>query len=153
MRQITAGDVMFSVQETFQLLGGEAVFRRRIKTAIDAHELIQAGFPAVSAQRFMEAFNLQNRVMSRLMGIQPRTLQRKRRSGRWNPVQSDRLFRAATVYSEAERVLGSREKAKGWLNRPNRALGGCVPQELVDTEAGANQILALLGRIQHGVFS
>jgi putative toxin-antitoxin system antitoxin component (TIGR02293 family) len=70
-----------------------------------------------------------------------------------NPVESDRLYRLARVALMAIEVLGSHEKAKQWLERPNRALGGETPLSLLDTDIGARQVEAVLGRIEHGVFS
>jgi antitoxin PrlF len=43
--------------------------------------------------------------------------------------------------------------AEGWFNRPNRALGGTKPLELLDTDAGVEQVVDLLNRIDYGVYS
>ena len=50
-------------------------------------------------------------------------------------------------------VLGSDEKACNWLKAPNRALGGEVPFELLDTDVGARQVEAALLRVAYGIFS
>jgi putative toxin-antitoxin system antitoxin component (TIGR02293 family) len=67
--------------------------------------------------------------------------------------ETDRLSRLAGVAARAAEVLGSTEKAAHWLQRPNRALGGRVPLELLDTDAGTQQVAEVLGRIEHGVYS
>ena len=43
--------------------------------------------------------------------------------------------------------------AARWLRRPNRALNGELPIDLLDTDVGARQIEDVLGRIAHGVVS
>ena len=43
--------------------------------------------------------------------------------------------------------------AERWLSSPKVALDGAVPYELVRTEAGAREVEALIGRLEHGVFS
>jgi putative toxin-antitoxin system antitoxin component (TIGR02293 family) len=43
--------------------------------------------------------------------------------------------------------------AEGWFNRPNRALGGEKPLDLLDTNAGVEQVVDLLNRIDYGVYS
>ena len=48
---------------------------------------------------------------------------------------------------------GDSRAAERWLSSPKRALGGAVPYELAETEAGAREVEALIGRIEHGVFS
>ena len=48
---------------------------------------------------------------------------------------------------------GDSRAAERWLSSPKAALGGAVPSELAKTEAGAREVEALIGRIEHGVFS
>jgi putative toxin-antitoxin system antitoxin component (TIGR02293 family) len=67
--------------------------------------------------------------------------------------ETDRRSRLAGVAARAAEVLGTTEKADRWLQRPNRALGGRVPLELLDTDAGTQQVAEVLGRIEHGVYS
>jgi putative toxin-antitoxin system antitoxin component (TIGR02293 family) len=50
-------------------------------------------------------------------------------------------------------VLGDDGKAFAWMRRPNRALGGQPPVELVRTGEGARLVDAVLTRLEHGVFS
>jgi putative toxin-antitoxin system antitoxin component (TIGR02293 family) len=50
-------------------------------------------------------------------------------------------------------VLGDADKARRWLKAPNRALGGEVPFDLLDTDIGAHQIEDVLMRLNHGIFS
>ena len=66
---------------------------------------------------------------------------------------SDRLVRMAHIAALAQDVLGQREKAGRWLQKPNRVLGGSTPLEHLDTELGARQVEQILGRIAHGVLS
>ena len=50
----------------------------------------------------------------------------------------------------AKHYFGDGPKATRWLRRPNRALGGSTPLELVDTELGARTVENVLGRIAYG---
>jgi putative toxin-antitoxin system antitoxin component (TIGR02293 family) len=72
---------------------------------------------------------------------------------RLQPEESDRVLRLALVISDADEVLGSREKAQRWLSKPNRALGGETPESLLATEYGAQLVREELSRIEHGVFA
>ena len=67
--------------------------------------------------------------------------------------ESERLFRIASLFDRAVEVLGDKETAKQWFKGPKRALGGQTPLQFADTEPGANEVAALLGRLEHGVFS
>jgi acyl carrier protein len=53
----------------------------------------------------------------------------------------------------AKEVFENDETAQKWLKRPNRALGGKIPYDLLDTEEGREQVYKLLGRIEYGVYS
>jgi uncharacterized protein (DUF2384 family) len=49
--------------------------------------------------------------------------------------------------------LGALAKARLWLLAPNRALGGEVPLQMLDTDIGARQVEEVLLRLSYGVFS
>jgi putative toxin-antitoxin system antitoxin component (TIGR02293 family) len=49
--------------------------------------------------------------------------------------------------------LEDQERALRWFKRPNRALGGAVPLQLIDTELGARQVEEVLGRVGYGGIS
>jgi uncharacterized protein (DUF2384 family) len=48
-------------------------------------------------------------------------------------------------------VLGSREKAAGWLTTPSRALDGEAPLFMLDTDIGAERVQHELRQIEFGM--
>jgi putative toxin-antitoxin system antitoxin component (TIGR02293 family) len=68
-------------------------------------------------------------------------------------VPSDRLLRYPCIAARAEEVFEDPQVARNWLKRPNRALVGEIPLELLDTETGAQQVDGILTRIEYGVYS
>jgi putative toxin-antitoxin system antitoxin component (TIGR02293 family) len=50
-------------------------------------------------------------------------------------------------------MIGKAEKAVEWLRTPNRALGGELPLDRLDTDRGAREVADILGRIAYGVYS
>jgi putative toxin-antitoxin system antitoxin component (TIGR02293 family) len=72
---------------------------------------------------------------------------------RLNPNCSDQLYRLARIAAQAETVLESQQAAASWLNKPNRALKGHPPIDLLDTDAGTEQVVELLDRMEYGVYS
>lgn len=50
-------------------------------------------------------------------------------------------------------VSGTESKALAWLTRPNRALKSRIPLSLLGTKVGNARVEAILGRIEHGVYS
>jgi putative toxin-antitoxin system antitoxin component (TIGR02293 family) len=64
-----------------------------------------------------------------------RTLERRQKDNKLlNPLQSDRLLRYAHIAARAEEIFEDVQVAKNWLRRPNQALGGEMPLNLLDTE-------------------
>jgi len=58
------------------------------------------------------------------------------------------------VHNVKDRVveaLGCPVKAADWLKKPNRALAGRTPEQLVKHKSGRKRVLAVLGRIEHGI--
>jgi len=88
------------------------------------------------------------------LGLAHRTIARRLQERQLlDPEESERVVRLARVLAEASDVLGDLEKARRWLLKRNRALGGEIPVRLLDTDIGTNAVLDELGRIEHGVFA
>lgn len=71
-------------------------------------------------------------------------------AGRLARFESDRLYRLARIVVLAKHYLGDHETATRCLKRANRALGGKIPIEVIDTELGARAVENVLGRIAYG---
>ncbi|WP_152909300.1 MbcA/ParS/Xre antitoxin family protein [Mariprofundus ferrooxydans] len=51
------------------------------------------------------------------------------------------------------KTFGSIESSDEWMNRPCLPLNGRKPIDLVATPEGLVEVLSILGRIRHGIFS
>jgi len=134
-------------------LGGPNVLGRNLASHRDLCNAIREGFPAAAVEELMRASGLTLKELAEALDLSPRSLQRRRRSGRLARFESDRLYRLARIVALAERSLGDRENAVRWLKRSNRALGGTAPISAMDTELGARQVENVLGRIAYGGIS
>lgn len=86
--------------------------------------------------------------------IPKRTLaRRKARREALTVEETDKAFRLARISSEADRVFGDPAKSARWLRKPNAALGGNRPLDLLKSETGARAVDELLGQIDHGLFN
>ena len=89
-----------------------------------------------------------------LAGINYRTLNRRKKTGKLEPGESDRILRVGRVFGRAlELFEGNNEAARHWFMSPQRALGNESPAELAKTEFGAYEVERLIGRLEHGVFT
>lgn len=137
-----------------EVLGGRKVLRKTVKNPDDLVELVREGLPVTSVTILAERLDIGNTTLSRKLGIPLRTLTRRLSLGsRLTSPESDRMVRLARVFATATEMIGNEDKAVHWLQTPNRALGGRLPLDELDTEVGAREVEDLLGRIAYGVYS
>ncbi|MCU1304684.1 MAG: toxin-antitoxin system antitoxin component family protein [Candidatus Sulfotelmatobacter sp.] len=134
-------------------LGGRKVLGRNLASQRDLSEAIRNGFPPAVVEELMRASGLTLKELADALDLSPRSLQRRRRSGRLARFESDRLYRLARIVALAHQSLGDRSSASRWLKRSNRALGNAAPVNAIDTELGARQVENVLGRIAFGGIS
>ena len=138
------------LQAVIAELGGETVFGRTLQTDADLRSAIREGFPQEVVGSMMHSAGLTLKELSAALDLSPRSLQRRRHQSRLARYESDRLYRLARIVALAKRYVGDEATATRWLRRPNRALGGNIPLDLIDTEPGARAVENVLGRIAFG---
>jgi putative toxin-antitoxin system antitoxin component (TIGR02293 family) len=134
-------------------LGGKRTLGRVLASEDDMRDAIREGFPSAVMERLTRTSGLTLKELADALDLSPRSLQRRRHSGRLARYESDRLYRFARILALAGEFLGDHDKAIRWLKRPNRALGGIAPVAALDTELGARQVENILGRIAYGGIS
>jgi putative toxin-antitoxin system antitoxin component (TIGR02293 family) len=143
---------MTTAEYVVDVLGGPGVFRSTgIPTAADLRKRIKQGLPYRSLESVRERLRLSVPETASVLHMPARTLARRKQSRRLDIHESDRLYRIARVAAQAFAVFGTEEKAAAWLRRPNRALGGEFPIQLLDTDVGVRHVEDVLGRIEHGI--
>lgn len=103
-------------------------------------------------ERLAEATEFSQQQLREITGIARSTLQRRQCEGRFSEAESDRLYRIAEVYVAAVELYGGDGRtAHYWLSLPAKGLGGSRPMDTLQTMQGTEQVLDLIGRIEHGV--
>ncbi|MBI4689586.1 MAG: DUF2384 domain-containing protein, partial [Nitrospirae bacterium] len=124
----------------------------RDKGMLTFDAIIRRGIPYAGVRLVKTALNLTDNEFADYLGISLRTLQRKRDSHKKLSIpEGDRLFRIARIFALAVSVLESEEMARKWMHRPQRGLGGRVPIQVIQTEAGVQEVEDLLEKIEFGV--
>jgi len=116
-------------------------------------EKVRDGLPMSEFHALREMLGLSEERLAGLLGLSRATLHRRKVGGILDRAASDRLVRYARLLSRAETALGGADSARSWLAAPAIAFHGECPLDFADTEVGAREVEALLGRIEHGVFS
>lgn len=115
---------------------------------------IQRGFS------FRALLDLQTRVgvpmaeIASIINLSPRTLARRKSSGRLSADESEKLLRLSAVFEQAVDLFeGDQAGALKWLTAPRKEFENETPLAYSRTELGAREVEDLLGRLEHGVFS
>jgi putative toxin-antitoxin system antitoxin component (TIGR02293 family) len=116
-------------------------------------EKVRDGLPMSEFHSLRDMLGLTEERLAGLLGLSRATLHRRKTGGTLDRAASDRLVRYARLLHRAEAVFGSAASARSWLSAPAVAFHGECPLDFADTEVGAREVEALLGRIEHGVFS
>ncbi|MEC9040743.1 MAG: MbcA/ParS/Xre antitoxin family protein [Pseudomonadota bacterium] len=62
-------------------------------------------------------------------------------------------LRAQVISNATELFEGDQEMAEKWLSKPLPAIGNEVPINYIDTSERAQQLLDIIGRLEHGVWT
>jgi putative toxin-antitoxin system antitoxin component (TIGR02293 family) len=120
---------------------------------LGAHLWIVAGVAPDILYRFAELMRTDVGTVCQWAGISRSTLARKLRIA--VPLSISQGARVYGVAQALEAVLSlhrnNTARALSWLHRPALGLGGKRPAEVLSTALGAQAVIVLVGRIQHGV--
>jgi putative toxin-antitoxin system antitoxin component (TIGR02293 family) len=106
-------------------------------------------FSALSKKAGMSEKNMASRV-----GISTATIARRKKSGVFARDESERVMRFMRVVERCEELFGGDELgAQRWLNTPDDLFEGRTPFEYAETEPGAQYVMQIIGRLEHGVYS
>lgn len=112
---------------------------------------LSRGVPAIFARQ-VEALGLTRDDIRQI--IPDRTLERRITNGEnLKTEEADGLARLLRVVASARRVFEKDALADEWLRTANPALYDLIPIQLARTDLGGREVEAVLGRIEHGVFS
>jgi putative toxin-antitoxin system antitoxin component (TIGR02293 family) len=113
-------------------------------------EEIIRGMPYRNFEKFLKATGLSLTQASEVFGITPGTLRRRKTEKCLAADESDRVYRAARVFSEiVEHNEGDEADAREWIHEPNPSLGQKAPYTLLGTELGTRKVSQLVGRLEH----
>lgn len=144
---------MVKASAVAKVLGGEKTLGKRVSSQQDLISAVRRGLRTSTVDAVIEELDATRAEVLPTLRIARRTMERRRVTGRLLPEESERVYRLAKILALAESVLGTKEKARHWLNAPNRALANVSPLSLLETEAGTDEVTNILGRIEFGVYS
>lgn len=113
---------------------------------------IRSGLPTSFLDSLKDALEMTETQLADVVGIARQTLVRRKKQGVLRRDEGDRAATIARMFDMALSYFdGNREHALDWLKHPNPALAGETPLERADTATGAEDVIDLIGRLEHGI--
>lgn len=135
------------------LLGGKRVLSAKPRTPLDWVSVIRQGISSSAVDSLAKAIGVTHSELAMALAIPERTLARRKKEGALNSEETAKLVRLARVIERAEGVFEDLNASLDWLKSPNAVLSGATPLSFLDTDIGAESVMDMLGRIEHGIFA
>lgn len=132
-----------------ELLGG----RKVVGQPKDLAELAEEGLPKQALIIFMKKSHLDENRLFSYLDVTKRTLANYKPQEKLRLYISDRLIHLAELYAKGKELFNSLDGFNEWLNRPSIDLAGERPVHLIQTRKGVDDLLHILGRIEHGILA
>ena len=113
---------------------------------------IRNGLSASFLDHLKDTLDVTEAQLAGVVGIARQTLVRRKSQGVLRRDEGDRAAVVAKVFNMALAYFdGNREHALEWLKHPSPALAGETPLQHADTATGAEEVIDLIGRLEHGI--
>lgn len=122
-------------------------------TSFEKIDIIKEGISKKDLENLKEKTDLDYNQLSKVLSVARATLINKKGAAKFDMVLSERIVGVADLYSYGYEVFEDENRFNEWIFRPNQALGGQSPYELLDNQYGREEVRNLIGRIDYGVYS
>jgi putative toxin-antitoxin system antitoxin component (TIGR02293 family) len=140
-------------QKLNTVLGRENL-KDKVESPFDFITISNRGLNSDAIVNFKAYFNLSQNFTAAMLNLSEptryRLLKSKQDLKRNSSVQ---LLEAADLFVYGIEVFGSKDNCFKWLHLPNTSLGDIEPGELIEIPGGTSKVGAILGHIEHGVYS
>lgn len=115
-------------------------------------EEIRCGLETSLLERLGKELAITDEALMQVVKLSRATWVRRRATGRLTHEESDRAANVMRAHAAALAYFdGDADAARRWLKHPAPALDGETPLQRCDTATGAQQVIDLLGRLEHGI--
>jgi putative toxin-antitoxin system antitoxin component (TIGR02293 family) len=122
-------------------------------TPLEMMDIARAGISKKDLEAFKEKTALDYDKLALALAVTRATLINKKGDEKFNTSLSERIIDLANIYSYGYEVFEEEARFNQWMFRPNRALGGQAPYDLVDNQFGREEVRDIIGRLDYGVYS
>lgn len=140
--------------QIIDILGGQKAFSQNVDSFLSFIEITEKGFPISIAQRVQKRLNLSNKQFSEMLNLSESTFQRRiKNKSILSAGESEKVVDFSKIIAKGVDVFEDELDFKTWLESPVLALGNKKPLDLLGSSIGREEVLNVLFRIEHGIFS
>ncbi len=140
-------------QLTWAILGGGNSLVEEPASALDYVALSRKGLQKKALATLAAVMSIPMKEMAELLNLSYKTLGRKRNEDTMDSLSSSLAIEMAQVVARGLSVFGDQDHLRSWLQRPNQALKGQSPLELMDSPTGIRLVASILTRIEEGILT
>jgi putative toxin-antitoxin system antitoxin component (TIGR02293 family) len=135
--------------DTIKLLGGSKLLGKFDSLTA----LAQKGLPKQSLVFFLKQSQLDEKRVFLYLDVTKRTLDNYQPKERMRLYISDRLIHLAELFAKGKELFNSLDGFTEWLHSPSIDLEGEKPIDQIHTRKGVEDLLTILGRLEHGILA
>ncbi len=122
-------------------------------TAFEKMEIVRDGISKKDLELLKDKTGLDYTMLAKALSVTRATLINKKRDQKFGINLSEKIIGLADLYSYGFEVFEDEDRFNEWMARPNKALDGKVPYDIIDNQYGREELKNLIGRIDYGVYS
>ena len=122
-------------------------------TSFEKIKLVRNGIIKQDLELLKDKAALDYTTLAKLLGVTRATLINKKKNEKFNASLSEKILSLADLYSYGFEVFGDEQLFNRWMAKPNQAIGGEIPNDIIDNQYGRDEVKNIIGRIAYGVYS
>lgn len=135
------------------LLIGAARKPENQMTSLEKMKIVHSGLSKQDLESLKAKTRLDYGKLAKALSVTRATLINKKKQQKFSTVLSERIMSLADIYSYGYEVFEDEDRFNRWMFRPNHALNGKAPYELMANHFGREEVRNIIGRIAYGVYS
>ncbi len=122
-------------------------------TGFEKMHIVRDGVSKKDLELLKSKTALDYTMLAKALAVTRATLINKKRGEKFNAGLSEKILGMADLYSYGFEVFEDEGRFNQWMAKPNKALDGQTPYDLIDNQFGREEVKNLIGRIDYGVYS
>jgi putative toxin-antitoxin system antitoxin component (TIGR02293 family) len=122
-------------------------------TPYEKMHIVREGISKKDLELLKDKTDMDYTMLAKALSVTRATLINKKRGQRFGAGLSEKIVGLADLYSYGFEIFEDEDRFNRWMAKPNKALGGQVPYDLIDNQFGREEVKNLIGRIAYGVYS